>query len=133
MLQLVSHAHVGHTGRRELVMHGCRSKADCRKLTSGTLTQLFSITIATLHDSATSDECSHKVLTKTACVAFGTGSMSSSGEDDEQDWSDWGDECDEESTKSLFSDIMLKSAQQAIVHDAREHGFDLGRFRAEVF
>ena len=59
--------------------------------------------------------------------------MSSSGEEDEQEWSDWDDDDDEESTKSLFSDSLLKSSQQAIAHDAREHGFDLSRFRAEVF
>ena len=54
-----------------------------------------------------------------------------SGED-ERDWSEWGDGDDDEATKSLFSDTTLPSAQQALAHDAREHGFDLRRFKSQV-
>ncbi len=56
----------------------------------------------------------------------------SSEEEDERDWSDWGDDDNEEATKSLFSDAVLPSARHAIEHDAREYGFDLRRFRAQV-
>ena len=59
--------------------------------------------------------------------------MSSSGDVDEQDWSDWGDDDGEEPTKSLFSDVILASAQQAIDHDAQEYGFDIRQFRAQVY
>lgn len=54
-------------------------------------------------------------------------------DEDERDWSEWGDGDDEEATKSLFSEDVLPSAQQAIAHDAREHGFDLRHFRSQVF
>lgn len=53
-------------------------------------------------------------------------------DEDERDWSEWGDGDDEEATKSLFSDTVLPSAQQALAHDAREHGFDLRRFKTQV-
>lgn len=53
-------------------------------------------------------------------------------DEDERDWSEWGDGDDDEATKSLFSDIILPSAQQALAHDASEHGFDLRRFRSQV-
>lgn len=53
-------------------------------------------------------------------------------DEDERDWSEWGDDDDEEATKSLFSDTILPTAQQALAHDAREHGFDLRRFRSQV-
>ncbi|KAL3139655.1 hypothetical protein ABBQ38_003972 [Trebouxia sp. C0009 RCD-2024] len=52
-------------------------------------------------------------------------------DEDERDWSEWGDDDDEEATKSLFSDTILPTAQQALAHDAREHGFDLRRFRSQ--
>lgn len=53
-------------------------------------------------------------------------------DEDERDWSEWGDADEEDATKSLFSDDVLPSAQQAIIHDAREHGFDLRHFRSQV-
>ena len=53
-------------------------------------------------------------------------------DEDERDWSEWGDGDDDEATKSLFSDNILPSAQQAIAHDAREHGFDLRHFKSQV-
>lgn len=56
----------------------------------------------------------------------------SSDEEDERDWSDWGDDVDEEATQSLFSDTVLTSAKHALEYDAREYGFDLRQFRAEV-
>ena len=53
-------------------------------------------------------------------------------DEDERDWSEWGDGDDDEATKSLFSDEILPSAQQALAYDAREHGFDLRHFRSQV-
>lgn len=53
-------------------------------------------------------------------------------DEDERDWSEWGDADEEDATKSLFSDDVLPSAHQAIIHDAREHGFDLRHFRSQV-
>ena len=53
-------------------------------------------------------------------------------EEDERDWSEWGDDNDDEATKSLFSDTILPSAQQAIAFDAREHKFDVRQFRTQV-
>lgn len=54
-------------------------------------------------------------------------------DEDERDWSEWGDGDADEATKSLFSDNILPSAQQALDHDAREHGFDLRHFRSQVW
>ena len=53
-------------------------------------------------------------------------------DEDERDWSEWGDGDDDEATKSLFSDEILPSAEQAIAYDASEHGFDLRHFRSQV-
>lgn len=53
-------------------------------------------------------------------------------DEDERDWSEWGDGEDDEATKSLFSDHICPSAQQALVYDARQHGFDLRHFRSQV-
>ena len=53
-------------------------------------------------------------------------------DEDERDWSEWGDGDDDEATKSLFSDQICPSAQQALFYDAREHGFDLRHFRSQV-
>lgn len=60
-------------------------------------------------------------------------SQADAASDDERDWSEWGDGDAEEVTKSLFSDSTLPSAQQALDHDAREHGFDLRHFRSQVW
>lgn len=53
-------------------------------------------------------------------------------EEDERDWSEWGDDDGDEPTKSLFSETVLPSAQQAIAFDAREHNFDVRQFRSQV-
>lgn len=52
-------------------------------------------------------------------------------EEDERDWSEWGDDDGDEPTKSLFSETVLPSAQQAIAFDAREHNFDVRQFRSQ--
>ena len=53
-------------------------------------------------------------------------------DDDERDWSEWGDADDEQATKSLFSDNVLPSAQEAISFDARQYNFNISHFKSQV-
>lgn len=63
-----------------------------------------------------------------------SGSETESQAGDEQ-WDDWNDSEgaeEEEATKSLFSEKVLKSPEEAFDHDAQHHGFDIRQFAIQV-
>ena len=51
---------------------------------------------------------------------------SSSSEDEDDTWEDWvSDSFEKQPCKSLFDDVILPSASEALEHDKKTHGFDL--------
>ena len=49
------------------------------------------------------------------------------------DWQGWSDDPEEDdTTRSLFSDVLLPSPEACFEHDALQHGFDIRAFRAQV-
>lgn len=53
-------------------------------------------------------------------------SSSSMGEDDDQNWDDWvSDSLEKQECPSLFDDVKLPSAKEAIEYDKGKHSFDL--------
>ena len=53
------------------------------------------------------------------------------GQGEEETWEDW-EEDERDRVKSLFSDATFSSVDEALAHDAKEHNFDLNKYRIAV-